>query len=387
MPNAGRHHEYLKTQRDAIVAELERYTVIESCSREKHGVDAVGREVAPAFEALGFTIERIEEPERGDHLIARRSGSGQGKLLGLIHLDTLWPTGTLNDNPWRVEDGLAFGPGIRDMKGGWLVLLSALRALQHAGWDGLREVAVFMTGDEQLGSPRGRQWIEKEADDSDWVVVMEPARENGGVVTSRGVVGAVYFDIHGVAAPATSRPAGASAILEAAHKIPELEALSQVERGMLVSVGLIQGGTARQTVPARCWLSIDLRAERTDDAEALLAAMRRVAEHSHVPGTRTVMSGGVTRPAFQPSEGTNRMLVLAQRHGPAVGVDVKAHFTRGGSDGSFTASLGVPTLDGLGAASRDDPSLQEHVIIDSIAQRGALLAAVIEDLPGLLDSS
>ncbi|HUG16520.1 MAG TPA: hypothetical protein VMM78_16060, partial [Thermomicrobiales bacterium] len=126
MAEARRHHDYLKTQRDALVAELERFTVIESCSREKDGVDAVGRAVAPAFESLGYTIERIEESECGDHLIARRAGAGHGKLLALIHLDTLWPTGTLAENPFRVENGLAFGPGIRDMKGGWLVLLSAL---------------------------------------------------------------------------------------------------------------------------------------------------------------------------------------------------------------------------------------------------------------------
>jgi glutamate carboxypeptidase len=384
--NAQHHHEFLRQQRDAITADLERFTTIESGSREKHGVDAAGRAASSAFEALGFTVERIEETECGDHVIARRAGAGQGKLLALIHLDTLWPGGTLEENPFRVEDGLAFGPGIRDMKGGWVVLLSALRALQHAGWDGLREIAVFMTGDEQLGSPRGRQWIEKEADDSDWVVVMEPARGYGGVVTSRGIVGAVYFDIHGVAAPANARPAGSSAILEAAMKIPELEALSQVERGMMVSVGLIRGGTARQTVPAHVWMSIDLRAERPEDADDLLGDMRRIAAHAHVAGTRTVMSGGVTRPAFRPSEGTNRLLALAQRHGSAVGLDVEATFTRGGSDGSFTAALGVPTLDGLGAASRDDTDLQEHVIIDSIPQRGALLAALIEDLPALLDT-
>lgn len=385
MSSAQRHLAFLTSQRDAIIEELGRYVSIESGSREKDGVDAVGREVAPAFEALGFSIERIAEAECGDHLIARREGAGNGKLLALIHLDTLCPHGMLAENPFRVEDGLAYGPGIRDMKAGWLILLSALRALQHGGWDGLREIAVFMTGDEQLGSPRGRQWIEKEADDSDWVVVMEPCREHGGVVTSRGVVGAVYFDIHGVAAPTTSRPAGASAILEAAHKIPELEALSQVERGMLVAVGLIHGGTARQTVPAHAWLSIDLRAERQEDAESLLASMRAIAEHSHVPGTRTVMSGGITRPAFAQTAGTERMLRLAQQHGQPLGLDIQSRFTRGGSDGSFTGHMGVPTLDGLGAAGLDDPLLQEHVVIDSLAQRGALLAAVIEDLPGLLD--
>src|SRR5947209_14807058 len=121
---------------------------IESGSREKEGVDRVGRVVSEAFEALGFTIERIAEAECGDHLVARRSGGGAGRLLALIHLDTVWPAGSLATNPCRVEEGRLYGPGTRDMKGGWVVLLSALRALQWAGWDGLAETTVFMTGDE-----------------------------------------------------------------------------------------------------------------------------------------------------------------------------------------------------------------------------------------------
>ncbi len=388
MANVLQYLNYLNGQQDQIVTELERYTTIESCSRDKAGVDEVGRALIPMLEEMGFTIERIEEEAFGDHLVARRQGNGQGKLLGSIHLDTIWPRGTLRENPFRVENGLAFGPGIRDMKGGWIVLFSAIRALDAAGWDGLRELTIFMTGDEQLGSPLGRPWIEKEADDSDWVVVMEPARENGELVTSRGMVGAVYFDIHGIAGPATNRPAGASAILEAAHKIPKLEALSDFERGVLVSVGLVEGGTARQTVPGHAWLSIDLRATTQSDAEEALVRIREIADEQDVPGTRTVMSGGITRPAFELSPGTARMFALAQACGPEVGIDVQGYAARGGSDGCFTAAMGVPTLDGLGPeAIMNDPNLQEHVIVESIPRRAAMLAGVIEGLPGLLESS
>ena len=156
MTDVQEYYAYVQDQQAAIVDELERYVTIESGSRDKAGVDRVGRAVSEAFRALGFTIERIAETECGDHLVARRSGGGGGRLLALIHLDTVWPAGSLATNPFRVEDGRVYGPGTRDMKGGWVVLLSALRALRAAGWDGLAETTVFMTGDEELGSPRGR---------------------------------------------------------------------------------------------------------------------------------------------------------------------------------------------------------------------------------------
>ena len=164
------------------------------------------------------------------------------------------------------------------MKGGWIVLLSALRALRAAGWDGLAETTVFMTGDEELGSPHGRPWIEKEARQADWALVMEPARENGGLVTRRGMVGAVSFEIHGAATHATSRTAGASAIVEAAHKILALEALTDVERGVLVNVGIVEAGNARQVIPDRAYLSIDLRAPGSGEADALIASVRQIAD-------------------------------------------------------------------------------------------------------------
>ncbi|HEY7909244.1 MAG TPA: M20/M25/M40 family metallo-hydrolase, partial [Thermomicrobiales bacterium] len=260
MADVQAYYSYVQGQQAAIIDELERYVTIESGSRDKGEVDRVGRVVSEAFRDLGFTIERIEETSCGDHLVARRSDGGSGRLLALIHLDTVWPVGSLATNPFRVEDGRVYGPGTRDMKGGWVVLLSALRALRATGWDGLAETTVFITGDEELGSPHGRQWIEKEARQADWALVMEPARDNGGLVTQRGMVGAVSFEVHGAATHATSRPLGASVIVEAAHKILALEALNDVERGVLVNVGIIEAGNARQVIPDRAFLSIDLRA-------------------------------------------------------------------------------------------------------------------------------
>lgn len=386
MPNVQRHLTYLQSRESELADELGRYVRIESCSREKDGVDRVGRAVAPSFEELDFTIERISQDECGDHLIARRSGSGRGRLLTLIHLDTLWPSGNLAENPFRIEDGVAYGPGIRDMKGGWVVLLGALRALADAGWDGLAETTVFMTADEQLGSPSARRWIEQEADSADWALIMEPARDDGEVVTGRGVVGAVAFDITGFSAHSIDRARAVNANLEAAHKILALEALSDDARGVIVSVGLVNGGTSRQYSAALCRLSIDLRAPNDALAAETLGRIRAIAAVPAVPGTSTTMTGGVTRPAFPPSEGSAQLLRLAQLCGPELGLpDLRGAYSMGGSDGSFTASWGVPTLDGLGIEGAGGTGLQENALVASIPRRGALLAGIIEGLPGQLD--
>ena len=368
MTDVQEYYAYVQGQQAAIIDELERYVTIESGSRDKGEVDRVGRVVSEAFRDLGFTIERIEEAECGDHLVARRSGGGSGRLLVLIHLDTVWPVGSLAINPFRVEDGRVYGPGTRDMKGGWVVLLSALRALQAAGWDGLAETTVFMTGDEELGSPRGRQWIEAEARQADWSLVMEPARDNGGLVTQRGMVGAVTFEIQGAATHATLRPLGASAIVEAAHKILALEALNDVERGVLVNVGIMEAGNARQVIPDHAFLSIDLRAPGSAEADALIANVTAIAAQTVVSGTRTVMTGGITRPAFPTSAGTERLLHLAQECGGDVDLTFEGMYTRAGSDGNFTAALGVPTLDGLGPEGGSGASRRENIVLASSPQ-------------------
>ncbi len=386
MAMLGSYLDFLKARQDEMTGELRRYAAIESCSRDKAGIDRVGALVVRAWEELGFTTRTIAQAESGNHIVARRTGKGRGRLLCHMHLDTTDPTGTIAENPVEERDGRIYGPGVIDMKGGWVVLLGAFRALRAAGWDGLASATIFVCGDEELGSPTGRPYIEEEARHADWQLIMEPAREGGKLLISRGVVGAIYLTISGQFAPATSGQ-GASAVVEAAHKILALERLSDLSRERLLNVGLIEGGSARQAVPARAWLSIDLRAPDQKGAEELVAAVRAVADKVWTPGTRTVMSGGITRPAFPRNEESLRMLRMAQEVGHEIGLDLEeAPTSRGGSDGSFGAAMGVPSLDGLGPrGGRDDRG--QYVIADSLAERAALLAGVIERLPELAGSS
>lgn len=378
--------DFLKARQNEMTEELKRYAAVESYSRDKAGIDRVGALVVKAWEELGFTTQTIAQAKSGNHIVARRAGKGRGRVLCHMHLDTTDPTGTVAENPVEQRDGRIYGPGIIDMKGGWIVLLGAFRALRAAGWDGLASATIFVCGDEELGSPTGRPYIEEEARHADWQLIMEPAREGGRLLISRGVVGAIYLTISGEFAPATSGQ-GASAVVEAAHKILAIERLSDVSSGRLVNVGLIEGGSARQAVPARAWLSIDLRAPNQKDAEELVAAVRAIADKVSTAGTRTVMSGGITRPAFPRKEGSLRMLRLAQEVGGELGLDLQeAPASRGGSDGSFGAAMGVPSLDGLGPrGGRDDRG--QYVIADLLAERAALLAGVIERLPKLVGSS
>ena len=385
MPSPQTVYHALAGHQAELVDELQEYVSIESGSRDKAGVDRVGRLAAERFAALGFSVERLPEADFGDHLVARRTGNGRGRLLALIHLDTVWPAGTLAENPFRIVDGRAYGPGVLDMKGGWVVLLAALRALDEAGWDGLASTTVFLTGDEELGSPRGRPWIERAAREADWALVMEPARENGDVVVGRGMVGAVYLDVAGVTSHATFPDRGASAIRDLAHKVLELEALSQPERGVLVNVGTIQAGSARQVIPDRARASVDVRAPSPELAEALVASIREIAGRVHVPGTRATLSGGITRPAFALSAGSERLFDLARQTGRELELEFGGQTARAGSDGNFTAALGVPTLDGLGPEGANGCARDEYVVLDSLPRRAALLAGIIARLPDLLD--
>lgn len=363
-----------------FVGELHDYVEMESGSYDKEAVDLIGRTLSERFEKLGFEVERIAQDKVGDHLFARRRGHGSRRLFVLIHLDTVWPVGTLDEVPFSVSDGRAFGPGVLDMKGGWVVLLTALRELGSACLDRFGSVDVFMTSDEQLGSPSARSTIERLATGSDWALVMEPARESGALVTKRGAVGAVYVDITGINAHAMGKRTGASAIAEASHMILQLEALTQREQGLIVNVGTIIGGSARQVVPDRAQMVLDLRAPAPADADRLVAQVRHIVGHRHIAGTQATLTGGITRPAYAVDAACEPLFEVAKTCGAELDLPIKPEGTRGGSDGNFTAGLGIPTLDGLGPEGANGCTRDEYVLVESFPRRTALLAGIIDRL-------
>lgn len=366
-----------------MVDDLRAFVTVESGSGDKSGVDRAGELLTRRFGEAGFSWERISVPGGGDHVVARRAGTGTGRLMILLHLDTVWPRGTLRGFPFRVEGERAYGPGVADMKGGWVIALWALRALADTGGDGLESITVFMSGDEELGSVSARPHIERIARESDWVLVMEPGRESGAVVIGRGAVGALALDVTGRTAHAIHGERGASAIEALARKITAITALTDRARGVVVNVGVVRGGSARQVVPDGAWASIDLRSPTTPLAEQTLARLREIVAGADVAGTRAALHGGITRPAFERNPGTDGLFGLAQRAATPLGLTLEGEVTGAGSDGNFCAALGIPTLDGLGAHGFNVCSREEYILIESLPQRAALLAGIIAGLPAL----
>jgi glutamate carboxypeptidase len=352
---------------------------IESWSSDKAGVDRAGAFLQRELERVGMQVERYPQETFGDQLVARRSHGGKGRVLLLGHLDTVWPAGTLRDWPYTVSaDGMARGPGVGDMKGGLIVALGALEALRTYGTCRLESISFLLVPDEELGTPYSRPLIESEARRADWAFVMEPGRENGGVVTSRSVVGKFVVRANGVSAHCgVDYARGASAVRALAAKVAPLEALTKNEQGIIVNVGVFKGGEARQVIPARAEMQVDFRAPDREEAEGLMRRIEEIAAGADDPRVTVVVEGGMTRPAFPRSAGTVHMYEAAAAIAAEIGIPLPEEHTRGGSDGSLVAAQGVATLDGMGPVSLDDCSRNERVVLSTIVPRTLLLAATI----------
>jgi glutamate carboxypeptidase len=364
------------------LAALEELVAIDSGSYDPAGVDRVGDALEARWRAIGFSTERLPLPGFGDRRIFRKTLRGHGRVLILGHLDTVWPAGTVADWPYREEQGLAHGPGVGDMKGGLVMACEAVRALLESGFDGVGEIRHILVPDEELGSAASRAWIEAEASAADIVLVLEPARTSGAVVVGRGAVGAIIVRATGISAHTVNLAEGASALRALADMVAPLESLTDLDRGDMINVGMLKGGDARQVVPPSAEMHIDLRARTGEAAERLLSRVMDILRIPRDPRVTIEIGGGITRPAFPRSAGT-ALYASAARAADALGIDYPAVESGGGSDGSFAAALGRPTLDGLGPVCFDSCSRRERIVIDSLFDRAAILAALIADIPNL----
>lgn len=336
------------------------------------GVGAVAERIGRELEGLGGVVELLE----GDHLRAELPGTGPPLLL-LGHGDTVWPVGTLERMPFRVEDGRAYGPGVYDMKACLVVLLEAIR---RAGGR-RRALRVFVTADEEMGSRTGRPLLEQAAAGVAAALVVEPPTAEGDLKTARKGLGRFRLTITGRSAHAgTNLRDGASAIEELAHQILALHALNDEQRGVSVNVGVVRGGTAENVVAAEAEAQVDVRIARAEDRERLERALSSLAPR--IPGTSLELGGGWTRPPLEPSAGSSALFAKAREHGRALGLDLHETSSGGGSDGNLVGALGVPVLDGLGAEGGGAHAPDEHVVLDSLPVRAELLARLLID-PGL----
>ena len=351
---------------------------LESPSTDKTAVDRCGQELRSRLKALGGNVERIDGGQRGDHIRADFAGSGAPVLL-LGHFDTVWPVGQLERMPLREEEGRLHGPGVFDMKAGIAVSMLAVWALRELQLPAPPHVTMLWTTDEEIGSETSRAAIERFARESRAVLVLEPSLPGGAAKTSRKGCGEFELTISGVSAHAGLDPTkGASAIHELAHQIVAITALQDPARGVTLNVGRISGGSRTNVVADVARASIDVRVPTMADAAILEQALRGL--RPRLAGTRLELQGGVGRPPLERSEGVIRLYEVAREVARQLGQDLKEGGTGGGSDGNFTAALGVPTLDGLGPRGDGAHALHEHVETDDLAWRAAFLATLLSRL-------
>jgi glutamate carboxypeptidase len=320
---------------------------------------------------------------RTPHLLAEMLLPGrrrQGQILVLGHFDTVWPVGTLTRMPFRREGGRLWGPGVLDMKGGIAFFLWAMRALRELELPVGRKVVLLLTADEETGSATSRQLVEQQAKASSAVLVLEPGTGlEGKLKTARKGVGVYQLHVRGKAAHAGVDPEnGASAVVELARQIVRIAGWSDPARGVTLNPGVIAGGTRSNVVAAEARAEIDVRVAKLRQAAALDRKLRGLKPFD--PRCALTWTGGVNRPPMERTRAIVRLFRLAQGLAAELGVRLEESMTGGGSDGNFTAALGVPTLDGLGAVGEGAHAAHESILIDRIADRTALLAKLVQAL-------
>lgn len=368
----------LPFETEAILARLMRWVACESPTFDTAAVNRMMDLAARDLALIGARIERI--PGRmglGDCVRARfphPAGDGAPGICVMAHLDTVHPVGTLARLPIRREGNRCYGPGILDMKGGAVISLEAMAAILRAGLATKLPVTFLLTSDEEIGSPSTRDIIEAEAARNRYVLVPEPARPDGGVVTGRYAIARFHIKTTGRPSHAGARLAeGRSAIREMAKQILAIEAMTTED--CTFSVGVVHGGQWVNCVSTTCEAEVLTMAKRQEDLDAAVARMMGL--RSSTSEVTLEVTRGVTRPVWEPDAQVLALYEQARTIAKSIGFDISHQSSGGGSDGNFTGAMGVPTLDGLGVEGALAHTLEEHVLVDSLAPRARLMAGLL----------
>ena len=372
---------YLQGRQKEMLATLRRLVELESPSHDKAAVDRLGRHLAQEFARLRGRPQFHRQREFGDHLQADFAGGTGKPVLLLGHMDTVWDLGTLARMPFRVKDGSAWGPGSFDMKSGITQILYALRALREMRGGLPRPVTVLLVTDEEVGSHTSRPITEALARKSAAVLVMEPSQgRRGALKTARKGVGDYVIKVTGRAAHSgLDFEKGASAILELARQIEVIARFTDLRRGITVNPGVIRGGTRTNVVAAEAVAEVDARVKRRSDVTYLERKFRSLKPFDR--HCRLEVSGGIGRPPLERTAGVAALFGLARGLARELGWKLEEAAVGGGSDGNFTAALGVPTLDGLGGVGEGAHATHESVILAELPRRATLLARLLEAIP------
>jgi glutamate carboxypeptidase len=372
---------------DEFVAELEQMVNVDCGSYSPAGVNEIADLCEARFRAAGWSVDRRPhapepgEPQLGDLVIGTLEGGGGPSILLVGHMDTVFDDGTVAERPFSIDGDIARGPGVSDMKAGLLTGFFAVEVVQEIGFDGFGRITYVCNPDEEIGSPFSGPVIRELAPRHDVAFVLEGARENGDIVSARKGITDYTMTILGRAAHAGVEPEkGRNALLEAAHKIVELQALNGRWPGVTVNVGVARGGTRTNVVPERCELQVDLRSPELETLEAAEAEIDRIMADHVVPDVVTEVHGNGWHRPMEKKEGGARLASLAIEIAAELGFELRDAATGGASDANTTSSAGTPTIDGLGPIGGDDHAPAEWVDLRSIAPRVALLAGIITRL-------
>ena len=346
----------------------------DSPSDNKPALDRLAASLGDQFSKYGAAVELVPNKDSGDHLLARFSGSeSRGKpLLLLGHLDTVWSMGEAGRRPARLEDEKIFGPGSFDMRGGTVLMLALAHYLSSGRGRLKRPLTILLDSDEEVGTPTARALIENEARNCEAVLVLEPCLPGGAVKTARKGVGTFLISAIGVAAHAgVDYEKGVSAIQELAYQVLALYKLNNSNLGTTVNPGVIRGGSRSNVIADRAELEVDVRVSTKVEGERIAGYINRL--QPQVDGIRLTVQGKMNRPPMERDGEVIRLFQKARQLAGELGIDLQEGSTGGGSDGCFTAALGVPTLDGLGPDGDGLHALHENVLLESLAPRAALL--------------
>lgn len=379
---SARRLQYFEERLPEIVATTRQLVEMESPSDNKPAVDRLGKVLADKLSALGGTVRFHRAEDFGDHLQvdfpAKAASGTSGPVLLLGHFDTVYALGTLTTMPCRESDGRLWGPGTLDMKSGIALMLHAIAAFGE--WEGgvPRPVTVLLVTDEEVGSDSSRHITEELAKKSQAVLVLEPSYGlHGAVKTARKGVGEYALKVRGVAAHSgLDFEKGQSAIQELARQIVKISEFVDVKRGLTLNVGLVQGGTRVNVVPVEATAALDVRIARMKDAAGIDRKLRSLKPFNRK--CRVELTGGINRPPMERTAGVAALYAKAVEIARGLGFKLKEAAVGGGSDGNFTASLGIPTLDGLGGVGEGAHASHESIVIAELPRRAALLAGLIE---------
>lgn len=365
---------WLRDHQNDMVADLKKFIELESPTLHKPSVDALGRTLAEELRRLGGAVDIIPKRGVGD-VVRARWNAGEGGILILSHMDTVWDVGTVAGRPTRIEGERLYGVGAMDMKGGIVIALWALRALRTLKLFPNQPMTYLLNADEETGSRVSGEDIEAEARRHNVVFVTEPPQDGAYKTARKGVSRYIVKAIGRAAHAGADHEKGVNAIEELAHQVLKIQAMTDYDIGTTANVGAISGGTRGNVVPAEARLEVNIRAKTRANAEAIhqqMTALRAVHPEADV-----IVEGGVQVPPMERTPEIAALFRQAQRQARSMGLQLHEKSTGGGSDGNRTAAIGVPTLDGMGIVGDGGHSVDEYGEIPSMPERAAMMAAMM----------